>query len=374
MRGWLVWVVGFWVFFFLFNFKKTPVILQLFGNTSRPEKKFSQPHPTGRQGPPRRSTRKQPVQRPQTEAAAGWEGVARTEEGGQQETHWREGQAERAGRVSRVPLGGARPPGGQGFSPRPLSACETPFVRSHRRSVCALPDQSHYSHVARRPGAVTLTRKWATAGKRSGEGAGSPQPPLAAHAAGSSVATATAWPPPLAGPSSRGRPADCLCRPRLGEPPAPRARRGALSPSRSRASAGAAEPGRGPGPGGRTARPRRQSAGRLWRAGPPRWQARAGRSRALPSCRFPVPAWCLLSFHEGPRTSSERLLPRERGRPREAASFPWGRRPAEHKSQLHWRSGQGDQQGPQGGQELPRGFRNRRGPVIAVARREDQQS
>ncbi|XP_074398868.1 uncharacterized protein LOC106629487 [Zonotrichia albicollis] len=216
----------------------------------------------------------------------------------------REGRAERAGRVSRVALGGARPPGRQGFSPRPLSACETPLARSHRRSVSALPDQSHYSHVARRPGAVTLTGRWATAGKRSGEGARShshpglrtlPAPPLLPLPLGRLPYRALL-------PGQAGRlPAQTEARRAAG----PRARGGALPPPRGCAPAGAARLGLGPGAGGRREQPRRQSAGRLWRAGRPRWQARAARLRASPSCRFPVSVCCLLSFSEEPRTCSK---------------------------------------------------------------------
>lgn len=172
--------------------------------------------------------------------------------------HGRESRAQRARRVSRVALGGARPPGGQGFSPRPLSACETPLARSHRRFVSALPDQSHYSHVARGPGAVTTDREvgdsWLAQRGRSPVA----QPRWAAHAAGSSVATATAWPPPLDGPSSRGRPADCLRRERLGERPVPLPgevrclRRGAaLRPGRWSPGAAQGRAGGGRGRGGR---------------------------------------------------------------------------------------------------------------------------
>lgn len=100
-----------------------------------PEEKVSQSLPKRKRGPARRGTRRRPLQGPQAEPAAGWE-----REPGQGRRGSRKCMGGKAGRVSRVALGGARAAGGQDFSPRPLSACETPLARSHRRFVSALPD------------------------------------------------------------------------------------------------------------------------------------------------------------------------------------------------------------------------------------------
>lgn len=370
-------------------FKQTRAVLDPPGNKGKAEEKLLRLYPAYRQRTPRPGTRGRAGGRAGSPSAGSrLRGRARRSAtaprrgggGGRQETHGREapGQEGLPGGAgwSATPglLPSERACGRAGSaSPRALpppqaSACEPPLARPHGRSLSPLPDQSHYSHVAHGPGgAATRAGRCVTAAKRSGEGARPSRPPWAAHAAGASVATATAWPPPLSGPSSRGRPGDCLS--------GREARRAAAAPGRGGPRlprpcrpAGAAEAGggrrrEGGRAGGGGARTRRQRAGRLWRAGqgraaalvgpggPPAAAVAAGgvrRRGVAPAFLPPAPARLFpLAYCEGQRTCSERSLCREGGRP---VPSPLGRLPGTRwgvvAARFHRGPGQGGRQGP----------------------------
>lgn len=314
--------------------------------------------PAERKSPPERH-RSAPGRRrgPAGNARAGSAGA-----GGSPRRRWVERDPRAAPERAGGRAGSASP---RALPPPQASACEPPLARPHGRSLSPLPDQSHYSHVAHGPGgAATRAGRCVTAAKRSGEGARPSRPPWAAHAAGASVATATAWPPPLSGPSSRGRPGDCLS--------GREARRAAAAPGRGGPRlprpcrpAGAAEAGggRAGGRAGGGARTRRQRAGRLWRAGqgraaalvgpggPPAAAVAAGgvrRRGVAPAFLPPAPARLFpLAYCEGQRTCSERSLCREGGRP---VPSPLGRLPGTRwgvvAARFHRGPGQGGRQGP----------------------------
>lgn len=316
-------------------FKQTRAVLDPPGNKGKAEEKLLRLYPAYRQRTPRPGTRGRAGGRAGSPSAGSrLRGRARRSAtaprrgggGGRQETHGREapGQEGLPGGAgwSATPglLPSERACGRAGSaSPRALpppqaSACEPPLARPHGRSLSPLPDQSHYSHVAHGPGgAATRAGRCVTAAKRSGEGARPSRPPRAAHAAGASVATATAWPPPLSGPSSRGRPGDCLsgrearraaAAPGRGGPRLPRPCRpaGAAEAGGGRAGGRAgggadAEAARGApmagraGQGGRAGRPGRAAGcrGGCGRRAPPR-----GRPSVPAACPCPPVSSCLL--------------------------------------------------------------------------------